>query len=127
MRIDDSLAETASGLKQAAVQVDEAAYALRDYLGKLEGDPARLDVVESRLEALDRLKRKYGKTLEEVLAFQADVARRMDEVENASEYRAQIEKQRAEAAQTIREAGERVERKARGSGGGTKQASGNAN
>jgi DNA repair protein RecN (Recombination protein N) len=98
VRIDDSLAETATGLKQAAVQVDEAAYALRDYLGKLEGDPARLDVVETRLEALDKLKRKYGKTIEEVLAFHADVAKRIDEVENASAHRAQLEKQRTEAA-----------------------------
>jgi DNA repair protein RecN (Recombination protein N) len=77
VRIDDSLAEAAASLKTAAVQVNEAAYGLRDYLGKLEGDPARLDKVESRLEALDKLKRKYGRTLEEVLAFQGDVARRM--------------------------------------------------
>jgi DNA repair protein RecN (Recombination protein N) len=98
VRIDGSLTETAAGLKQAAVQVDEAAYALRDYLGKLEGDPARLDKVESRLDALDKLKRKYGKTIEEVLAFHADVTRRVDEVENASAHRAQLEKQRAEAA-----------------------------
>ena len=94
VRIDDSLAEMAADLKQAAVQVDEAAYGLRDYLGKLEGDPARLDAVESRLEALDKLKRKYGKTVEEVLAFHADVAKRVDEVENASAHRAELEKQR---------------------------------
>ena len=98
VRIDESLGETAAALKQASVQVDEAAYSLRDYLGKLEGDPARLDVVESRLEALDKLKRKYGKTLEEVLAFHADVAKRVDEVENASAHRAELEKQRTEAA-----------------------------
>jgi DNA repair protein RecN (Recombination protein N) len=98
VRIDGSLTETAAGLKQASVQVDEAAYALRDYLDKLEGDPARLDKVEGRLEALDKLKRKYGKTIEEVLAFHADVTRRVDEVENASAHRAQLEKQRAEAA-----------------------------
>jgi len=97
VRIDGSMAETAASLKQAAVQVDEAAYGLRDYLGKLEGDPARLDDVESRLEALDKLKRKYGKTLEEVQAFHAEVAQRMDEVENASAHRAELEKQRAEA------------------------------
>ncbi len=99
LRIDESLAETAANLKSAAVQVNEAAYNLRDYLGKLEGDPARLDKVESRLEALDKLKRKYGKTLEEVLAFQADVARRMEEVEHSSAHRAELEKQRAAAAQ----------------------------
>jgi DNA repair protein RecN (Recombination protein N) len=98
VRIDDSLVETAASLKQAAVQVTEAAYSLRDYLGRLEGDPARLDVVESRLEALDKLKRKYGKTMEEVLAFHTDVARRVDEVENATAHRAELEKQRTEAA-----------------------------
>ena len=98
VRIDNSVAETADSLKQAAVQVDDAAYSLRDYLDKLEGDPARLDVVESRLDALDKLKRKYGKTLEEVLTFHADVARRVDEVENASAHRIHLEKQRTEAA-----------------------------
>jgi DNA repair protein RecN (Recombination protein N) len=99
LRIDGSLAETAASLKSAAVQVNEAAYGLRDYLGKLEGDPARLDKVESRLEALDKLKRKYGRTLEEVLAFHADVARRIDEVEHSSAHRAELEKQRAAAAE----------------------------
>jgi DNA repair protein RecN (Recombination protein N) len=98
-RIDASLSDTLASLKQAALQVDEAAYVLRDYLGRLEGDPARLEDVESRLEALDRLKRKYGRTLEEVLAFREDVAKRIDEVENASEHRAQLEKQRHEAAE----------------------------
>ncbi len=98
VRIDNSLAETAVGLRQAAVQVDEAAYSLRDYLGKLEGDPARLDAVESRLEALDKLKRKYGKTIDEVLAFHLDVKRRANEVANASAHREQLEKERAAAA-----------------------------
>jgi len=98
VRIDNSLADTAASLKQAAVQVDEASYTLRDYLGKLEGDPVRLDQVESRLEALDKLKRKYGKTIEEVLAFQADVVKRVDEVENASAHRIELEKLRNEAA-----------------------------
>jgi len=51
------------------------------------------------LEALDKLKRKYGKTVEEVLAFHADVATRMDEVEHSSAHRAELEKQRTAAAQ----------------------------
>ncbi len=96
IRIDESLAETAASLKQAAVLTDDAAYALRDYLGRIEGDPRRLEEVESRLAALDRLKRKYGQTLEEVLAFRDDVARRADEVENASERKAELEKRRTE-------------------------------
>jgi DNA repair protein RecN (Recombination protein N) len=92
--IDASLGETAAALKQAALQVDEVAYAVRDYLGKLEGDSGRLEDIESRLAALDRLKRKYGQTLADVLAFGADVAKRIEEVENVSENRAALEKQR---------------------------------
>lgn len=99
VRIDESLTEAAAGLKQAAVLADEAAYALRDYLGKLEGDPRRLEDIESRLDALDRLKRKYGRTVEEVLAFRDDVARRADEVENANEHQAQLERQQKELAE----------------------------
>jgi len=107
IKIDASMSETGAALKQASVQVDEAAYALRDYLGKLENDPARLEDVETRLAALDKLKRKYGPTLEAVLAFRDDVARRIDEVENVAEHRQALERQRAAAgAQYAKLAGE---------------------
>jgi DNA repair protein RecN (Recombination protein N) len=98
-RIDASVSETAAALKQAALQVDEVAYAVRDYLGKLENDSGRLEDIETRLAALDRLKRKYGQTLADVLAFGVDVAKRIEEVENASENRAALEKQRDAAAE----------------------------
>ncbi len=103
-RIDTALAETAASLRQAAVLLDDAAYTLRDYLGKLEGDPARLEDVESRLAALDKLKRKYGRTLEEILVFRDDVARRIDEVENVSEHRAALEGQRLEIGKQYEQA-----------------------
>jgi DNA repair protein RecN (Recombination protein N) len=96
-RIDSTLGEAGGSLKQASVLVEEVAYALRDYLGHLEADPNRLEDVESRLAALERLKRKYGGTLEEVVAFHDDVARKADEVENASEHRAALEKEAAQA------------------------------
>jgi DNA repair protein RecN (Recombination protein N) len=99
LRIDSTLEETVTSLRQGALLIDEAAYALRDYLGRLEGDPARLEDVESRLEALDRLKRKYGRTLEEVIAFRDDAGKKMSEVENAAEHRNAIEQQQREAAQ----------------------------
>ena len=98
IRIDASLTETAASLRQAAVLLEDSAYALRDYLGKLEADPARLEDVESRLAALERLKRKYGRTIEEILEFWKDVSRRANEVEHAGEYREKLEKQHREAA-----------------------------
>jgi len=102
MRIDESVAEMSASMKQATVLLEDASYALRDYVGRLEGDPARLEDVESRLAALDRLKRKYGRTLQEVLAFRDDVARRIDEVENSAEHRSALEKQRDELAKEYR-------------------------
>jgi DNA repair protein RecN (Recombination protein N) len=98
LRIDASLLSISESMKQASALLDDASYELRDYVGKLEGDPARLEEVESRLAALDRLKRKYGGSLEDVLAFRDDVSRRADEVENATEHRAALEKEQARLA-----------------------------
>jgi DNA repair protein RecN (Recombination protein N) len=97
IRIDSTLGEAGSALKQASVLVEEVAYSLRDYLGRLEADPGRLEDVENRLAALDRLKRKYGGSLDEVIAFHDDVAGKADEVENASEHRAALEKEANQA------------------------------
>ena len=97
-RIDETLSEANAALKQASLLVEEASYTLRDYLGKLEGDPQRLEDVESRLAALDRLKRKYGHSVEEILSFLDDVTGRMSEVENAAEYRSTLLARRDELA-----------------------------
>ncbi len=107
-RIDESLNETAATIRQAALLLDEAGYTLRDYVGKLEGDPARLEDVESRLAALDRLKRKYGRTIEEILAFRDEAARQIDEVENATEHRAALEARRNELARQYEEKARRL-------------------
>jgi DNA repair protein RecN (Recombination protein N) len=68
-RIDEGLNEALAALQPATIAVDEAAHALRHYLGRLEADPGRLEEVEVRLAVLEKLKRKYGATIEEVLAF----------------------------------------------------------
>jgi DNA repair protein RecN (Recombination protein N) len=82
-RIDGALGEIRATLEPAAIAVQEASYALRDYLDRLEADPARLEEIESRLALLERLKRKYGGSLEAVRAFGEDVGRKIDAIENA--------------------------------------------
>ena len=72
-RIDTSLAPVLETLKSAAIGVEEASYSIRDYLDRLEADPDRLEQVESRIDLIHRLKRKYGSSLEEVLAFLENV------------------------------------------------------
>ena len=72
-RIDESMREVVAALEPARIAVDEATHALGHYVGKLEADPARLEEIETRLAALEKLRRKYGATIEEVIAFLEEV------------------------------------------------------
>jgi len=92
-RIDSELGAIRETLKPAEIALSEAAYALRDYLGRLEANPSRLEEIETRLAAIDKAKRKYGATVEEILAYLDQVARNIDAVEHAGE---RMEELRAE-------------------------------
>jgi DNA repair protein RecN (Recombination protein N) len=94
-RIDESMREVVTALEPASIAVDEASHALSHYLGKLEADPARLEEIETRLAALEKLRRKYGATLEEVIAFHQDVSRNLSAVESSGERRATLAKEAA--------------------------------
>ena len=98
LRIDSQLGEVAELLKPAVIALEEAGRSLRDYLGHLEADPSRLETVENRLAGIDKLKRKYGASIDEVLSFLAEVQGKMRTVETASELRAEIEARRKKLA-----------------------------
>jgi DNA repair protein RecN (Recombination protein N) len=95
-RIDESIAPIIAAVEPAAIAVDEAAHALRHYLSKLEADPGRLDEVESRLAALEKLKRKYGATLDEVLEFLETVRADLRNVETSNDRRDALKKKTAD-------------------------------
>jgi DNA repair protein RecN (Recombination protein N) len=97
-RIDENARETLAALEPASIAADEAADALRLYLGGLEADPGRLDQVESRLAALEKLKRKYGSTVEQVIEFLDQVKRALAAVENSTGRRDALEKESAALA-----------------------------
>jgi len=84
-RIDSSLEGLREHLKAADLSLQEASYGLRDYLSGLEANPGRLEEVETRLAALDRLKRKYGASIAEILAFLGEARGRIEAVEHAGE------------------------------------------
>lgn len=98
LRIDDQMSEVAELLKPAIIALEEAGRSLRDYVSHLEADPERLEAVESRLAAIEKLKRKYGTSIDEILEFLASVREKMRTVESASELRAEIEARRKKLA-----------------------------
>jgi DNA repair protein RecN (Recombination protein N) len=70
-KIDNSLKLSDEEMEELYYRIEEAAFTLRDYAKRLSFDPARMEAVEERLELLGRLKRKYGGTLDAVIAKQA--------------------------------------------------------
>ena len=77
--------EALAALETARISVEDVGASLRDYAGGIHASPEHLAQVEDRLALLDRLKRKYGPTLDQVIAFGEDVSRKLSEVENKDE------------------------------------------
>ncbi len=97
-KIDESIAPVAQALQPASIAAEEASHGLRHYLGALEADPARLEEVETRLAAIEKLKRKYGAAMEEIAAFLAQVKAGLDALETSGERKAALEKDAARYA-----------------------------
>ena len=102
-RIDASLHQVAETLQSAAIGVDDASDSIRDYMDKLEADPKRLDEIESRLALIERLKRKYGSSLDDVLAFLEDVRTKLEAIETAGDRRTKLEQDLARASGAYQE------------------------
>ena len=98
-RIDESAQEMLAQIQPATIALQETAHALGRYVDKLEADPARLDEVEDRLAALEKLKRKYGASVEQVLAFLEEVRTNLIAVETADDRRNALQKEVAGFAQ----------------------------
>jgi DNA repair protein RecN (Recombination protein N) len=81
-RYDARFQEPAQQLAAAKAIVEDVDAEVRDFAANIHAAPGRLEEIEDRLAALDRLKRKYGQTLAEVIAFGTEAARQLAEVEN---------------------------------------------
>jgi len=84
-RYDGRFTEAAQQVESARATLSDVSASLRDYAEAIDASPERLAEIEDRLALLDRLKRKYGKTVAEVIAFGADVASKLAEVEDRDE------------------------------------------
>jgi DNA repair protein RecN (Recombination protein N) len=83
--IDPSLRPLVERLAEAAMLADEAARDVRAWAESLEGNEARLDALRERKALIASLRRKYGGTVEEIVATGAAARARLDQLEGASE------------------------------------------
>jgi DNA repair protein RecN (Recombination protein N) len=92
-RIDASCIAWQEHLKAARIAIDEVAFMLREYASGIEFNPRRLEQVEQRMAEIDRLKRKYGKTLEDVLVYSQKIKSDLEKLAGADQNTALLEKE----------------------------------
>jgi DNA repair protein RecN (Recombination protein N) len=110
-RYEPKFQEALAALDTARISVEDVGATLRDYAGGIQASPEHLAEVEDRLAALDRLKRKYGATLQDVIAHGADVSRKLSEMENKDEILKQLRSDLAQAAEEYLRAARAISKK----------------
>lgn len=106
--LDPRLDEIAERVAALAVELGDVGSELRDYAEAIESDPGELLALEERLEAIDRLERKHGGSVESVLAHAERCRAEIARLEGAEVRGAEAEAALAEAEARREELGERL-------------------
>lgn len=80
-------------LNSVLADLEDVTHELKSYLDEIEYQPGELDFLEERLQTLYQLKRKYGGSEEEILAFLAKSRQELSEIENCDAVKEQLEKE----------------------------------
>jgi len=80
-RMDENLSSVANSLETASIELKEASDQLRNYADNLDTDPQQLMEIENRINVLDKLKRKFGGSLEAVLATLGRFQQELSEID----------------------------------------------
>ena len=106
--IDRKYEETTTSLKDIYYGIQEISSNLSGYLSDIEFDEQEREEVETRLDIIDNLKRKYGNNIEEILKYADEIADEIKKIENVDEYnnklkneQKQIEKEMTKIAEKI--------------------------
>jgi DNA repair protein RecN (Recombination protein N) len=97
VKFDAKLQETALTYQSALAELHEVAYTLRNYQNRLHYDANRLSEVNERLTLLNRLKRKYGFSVGEILGYLEQTKKRLVQLENADSEIEELKQQLSEA------------------------------
>ncbi len=101
--IDQALSPLLELLETASAQLEEASHQLRDYQSKFEFEPNELAAIQERSNQINSLKRKYGGTIEETLAFADKLEEDIERLQNSEALAGQVEKEIAELEERLAE------------------------
>ena len=98
---DDSLSELQDRLESSLYELEDITLQVRHYAEAMESNPMRLEEVTDRLALIGRLKRRYGNTISEILAYHAEAEQKLETLQLGSEKQDALQ---AEIHKTIQEA-----------------------
>ena len=75
---DDRLSEIYERLNSTAIELDDIIYQIRDYRDSMEFDESEIDQIETRLDTINNLKRKYGNTIEDILTYRDEISEKLN-------------------------------------------------
>ena len=104
-RYDEGLAALGDRLSNLQYELEDVAGELRDHLDQMAYSGEELEQIESRLDVIHRLKRKYGGSVEEILQYAERAQRELDEITFSEERLAQLEKELAAVTAEAKAAG----------------------
>lgn len=84
-KIDPKLNEVAESIEKGMLQLEEAAFSIRDYTTELSSDSQTLEVIEDRIHLINSLKRKYGDTIEQIIQKRDEIEQEVSNIENFDE------------------------------------------
>lgn len=91
--INEPLKKLSESVSNSYYLLEDATYQMRNMLDELEFDPERLNYIETRLNEIKQLKRKYGLTVEDILEYASKIEEEIDQIENRDSHLQSLKKE----------------------------------
>ena len=106
--IDKKYEETVSNLKNIYYEIQEISSDVNWYLGDIEFDEQEREEVETRLDIIDNLKRKYGNNIDEILKYAEEIDEEIKKIENVDEYNNKLKSEQKQIEQEMNKIAEKI-------------------
>ena len=106
--IDSKYTETIENLRNSYYNLQEISRDINNYMEDIEFDEQKIEKIETRLDTIYNLKRKYGNNIEEILKYGEEVKTEIDKIENVDKYNEQLKKEQKELENEMTKLAEKI-------------------
>jgi DNA repair protein RecN (Recombination protein N) len=106
--LDDNINKIQESCSQSLYQLEEAVFELNRYIDSFDFNPHRLEQIEHRLHAIQRLRTKYGSTVEDILSYRSELERKLSELSKESDELNNIDSERQSLLNELKDTGKKL-------------------